>query len=44
MEHTLFDKIWNENSVSRNPGFPDTLYIDAHFIRVCSSGTAVILD
>lgn len=33
MAQTLFDKIWDEHVVSRNSGFPDILYIDAHFIN-----------
>ncbi len=33
MAHTLFDKIWNEHVVSRSSGFPDTLFIDTHYIN-----------
>jgi 3-isopropylmalate/(R)-2-methylmalate dehydratase large subunit len=40
MANTLFDKIWNEHVVSRNAGFPDTLYIDAHFINKVTSPAA----
>ncbi len=40
MANTLFDKIWNEHSVSKNPGFPDTLYIDTHFINKVTSSRA----
>ena len=32
MAQTLFDKIWNNHIISRNAGFPDTLYIDVHLI------------
>ena len=37
MALTLFDKIWNEHVVSRSSGFPDTLYIDTHFINKVTS-------
>ncbi|MDO8993310.1 MAG: aconitase family protein [Daejeonella sp.] len=37
MAHTLFDKIWNKHVVSRNAGFPDTLYIDVHLINKITS-------
>ena len=37
MAQTLFDKIWNEHIVSRSSGFPDTLYIDTHFINKVTS-------
>ncbi|MGV3686662.1 MAG: aconitase family protein [Daejeonella sp.] len=40
MAQTLFDKIWDEHVVSRNSGFPDILYIDAHFINKESSPVA----
>lgn len=40
MTQTLFDKIWNEHSVSRSPGFPDILYIDTHLINKITSPTA----
>ena len=37
MAQTLFDKIWNDHIVKRSPGFPDTLYIDTHFINKVTS-------
>lgn len=37
MAYTLFDKIWNEHVVSRNAGFPDTIYIDEHIINKITS-------
>jgi 3-isopropylmalate/(R)-2-methylmalate dehydratase large subunit len=37
MAYTLFDKIWNKHVVSRNAGFPDTLYIDVHLINKITS-------
>lgn len=40
MAHTLFDKIWNKHIVSRNAGFPDTLYIDVHLINKITSARA----
>jgi len=40
MAQTLFDKIWNKHVVSRNAGFPDTLYIDAHLINKVTSARA----
>ena len=40
MAHTVFDKIWNEHVVSRNAGFPDTLYIDVHLINKITSPSA----
>lgn len=40
MAQTLFDKIWNEHVVSRNAGFPDTLYIDTHIINKVTSPAA----
>ncbi len=40
MAQTLFDKVWDEHVVSRNSGFPDILYIDAHFINKESSPKA----
>jgi len=40
MAQTLFDKIWNKHVVSRNAGFPDTLYIDVHLINKKTSATA----
>jgi len=40
MANTLFDKIWNEHIVSRNAGFPDTLYIDVHLINKITSQAA----
>ncbi len=40
MAHTLFDKIWNKHVVSRNAGFPDTLYIDVHLINKITSAEA----
>jgi len=40
MAHTLFDKIWNKHVVSRNAGFPDTLYIDVHLINKITSARA----
>jgi len=40
MAQTVFDKIWNEHVVSRNAGFPDTLYIDAHLINKITSPDA----
>ncbi len=40
MANTLFDKIWNKHVVSRNAGFPDTLYIDAHLINKVTSARA----
>ena len=40
MAYTLFDKIWNKHVVSRNAGFPDTLYIDIHLINKVTSPEA----
>ncbi|SKB90085.1 aconitase family protein [Daejeonella lutea] len=40
MALTLFDKIWNEHIVSRSSGFPDTLFIDTHFINKLTSPRA----
>ncbi|HQS50614.1 MAG TPA: aconitase family protein, partial [Daejeonella sp.] len=40
MAHTLFDKIWNKHVVSRNAGFPYTLYIDVHLINKKTSARA----
>ncbi|MEJ7691691.1 aconitase family protein [Daejeonella sp.] len=40
MALTLFDKIWNEHVVSRSSGFPDTLFIDTHFINKLTSPRA----
>jgi 3-isopropylmalate/(R)-2-methylmalate dehydratase large subunit len=40
MAYTLFDKIWNKHVVSRNAGFPDTLYIDVHLINKITSARA----
>jgi 3-isopropylmalate/(R)-2-methylmalate dehydratase large subunit len=40
MAQTVFDKIWNEHVVSRNAGFPDILYIDAHLINKITSPVA----
>jgi 3-isopropylmalate/(R)-2-methylmalate dehydratase large subunit len=40
MAQTLFDKIWNDHIVSRSSGFPDTLYIDTHFINKATSPEA----
>jgi len=40
MANTLFDKIWNKHMVSRNAGFPDTLYIDVHLINKITSPKA----
>lgn len=40
MAQTLFDKVWNRHVVSRNSGFPDTLYIDKHFISKVTSPKA----
>lgn len=40
MAQTLFDKIWNDHIVKRSPGFPDTLYIDTHFINKETSAGA----
>lgn len=40
MAQTVFDKIWNEHVVSRNAGFPDTLYIDVHLINKITSPSA----
>ncbi len=37
MAQTLFDKIWNDHIVRRSSGFPDTLYIDTHFINKVTS-------
>ena len=37
MAQTLFDKIWNDHLVNRSSGFPDTLYIDTHFIDKAGS-------
>lgn len=37
MAHTLFDKIWNEHVVSHSSGFPDTLFIDTHYINKATS-------
>ncbi len=40
MALTLFEKIWNEHVVSRSSGFPDTLFIDTHFINKLTSPRA----
>lgn len=40
MALTLFDKIWNGHVVSRSSGFPDTLFIDTHFINKLTSPRA----
>ena len=33
MPKTLFEKIWNEHLVAQEEGFPNVLFIDAHFIH-----------
>jgi 3-isopropylmalate/(R)-2-methylmalate dehydratase large subunit len=40
MSQTLFDKIWDAHVVSSQPGFPDVLYIDTHFIHEVTSPQA----
>jgi 3-isopropylmalate/(R)-2-methylmalate dehydratase large subunit len=40
MALTLFEKIWNEHVVSKSSGFPDTLFIDIHFISKLTSPRA----
>jgi 3-isopropylmalate/(R)-2-methylmalate dehydratase large subunit len=40
MAKTLFDKIWDAHVVSGREGFPDTLYIDTHFIHEVTSPQA----
>ncbi|MES3019307.1 MAG: aconitase family protein [Bacteroidota bacterium] len=40
MALTLFEKIWNAHVVSRSSGFPDTLFIDTHFISKLTSPRA----
>lgn len=40
MAKTLFDKIWDAHVVSSREGFPDTLYIDTHFIHEVTSPQA----
>ncbi len=37
MAQTLFDKIWNDHIVHRSSGFPDTVYVDSHFIDTTGS-------
>ncbi|MCL6524517.1 MAG: 3-isopropylmalate dehydratase large subunit [Thermoflavifilum sp.] len=40
MGQTLFDKIWDAHVVQRKEGYPDVLYIDAHFIHEVTSPQA----
>lgn len=40
MAQTLFDKIWNKHVVNTHSGFPDTLYIDTHFVNKGTSARA----
>jgi len=40
MAKTLVDKIWDAHIVSSKDGFPDTLYIDTHFIHEVTSPQA----
>jgi len=40
MSKTLVDKIWDAHVVSAKHGFPDTLYIDTHFIHEVTSPQA----
>lgn len=37
---TLFDKIWDAHIVQKKEGFPDVIYIDAHFIHEVTSPQA----
>ncbi|MCS6968009.1 MAG: 3-isopropylmalate dehydratase large subunit [Cytophagales bacterium] len=37
---TLFDKIWDSHVVKSQPGYPDVLYIDRHFIHEVTSPQA----
>ncbi len=37
---TLFDKIWEQHVVHRQENYPDTLYIDTHFIHEVTSPQA----
>jgi 3-isopropylmalate/(R)-2-methylmalate dehydratase large subunit len=37
---TLFDKIWDRHVVKSQPGHPDVLYIDTHFIHEVTSPQA----
>lgn len=37
---TLFDKVWDAHIVSSKAGFPDTLYIDRHYIHEVTSPQA----
>lgn len=40
MGKTLIDKIWDSHVVYSKPGYPDVLYIDAHFIHEVTSPQA----
>lgn len=40
MSKTLLDKIWDGHVVYSKPGYPDVLYIDAHFIHEVTSPQA----
>lgn len=40
MSETLLDKIWDGHVVYSKPGYPDVLYIDAHFIHEVTSPQA----
>ena len=37
---TIFEKIWNSHVVKREPGYPDALFIDRHFIHEVTSPQA----
>ena len=39
-KRTMFDKIWESHIVTRKPGYPDVLYIDAHLIHEVTSPQA----
>lgn len=39
-EATLFDKVWDAHIVSSREGYPDTVYIDTHFIHEVTSPQA----
>ena len=40
MGKTLFDKIWDNHIVKSQPGFPDVVYINTHFIHEVTSPQA----
>lgn len=40
MASTLFDKIWDAHVVKSEPGYPDALFIDRHFIHEVTSPQA----